>query len=91
MNAKQLRQGQDVLFIQSNNEPLPAKLIRPGDDRQDSWHIVAFDDAQPNGTKLHRNVSYSEHPAANHFCTYDVTEQARGQASGGTATERSGR
>lgn len=78
----QPRQGQDVIFMQSNNEPLPGKIIRPSDQGSTNFHLVIFDDSAPNGTRLQKSVQYSETPRANHFTLLQEGEGTRSSAAG---------
>lgn len=69
---QQLRQGQDVLYVQSNNEVVPAKLIRgTGGDK---WDIFLF---TSSGSQVLRDIQYNEEPRGNTFHLQEETGHAR--------------
>lgn len=69
----QLRQGQDVLYVQSgNNEVVPGKLIRgTGGDK---WDIFLF---TSSGSQVLRDIQYNEEPKGNTFHLQEETGHSR--------------
>lgn len=73
MNANQLRQGQDVLCVQSTNETWPGKLIRSTNPNGEAWNIFLFTD---NGPKVVKEIEYSAIPKLNTFHLPNQAEQS---------------
>lgn len=74
---QQLRPGQDVLFVQSNNDVVPGKLIREtGGNR---WNIFLFTDA---GSQVLREIQYNEEAKGNTFHLQEETGHSKAAGAG---------
>lgn len=78
MKNVQLRPGQDVLYVQSNNQVLPGKLIRETDGNR--WNIFLFTDG---GSQVLKEIQYNEQPTSN---TFHLQEEAGHSRAAGASS-----
>lgn len=74
MNVNTLKQGQDVLYVQSGNEVVPGKLIRSTNQHGEAWNIFLFTD---NGPKVVKEIEYNSALKPNTFHLPNEAEQSR--------------
>lgn len=73
MKNAQLRPGQDVLYVQSNNEVTPGKLIQQSPESE-GWNVILF---TKDGVRNVKNILYNDNQTPNTFHLQEEAEHSR--------------